>query len=188
MNNIISIVAVLIASVAIGIASLGGGETIREVVKEKAVGALVGPDVNSYMNVYGELGYRAKVVAVAPTNIYATSTLTIEDSGTNYMLSASGTTMTLPAVGVEGTTFTFTVAGALDTGNVIVDSYEGDNIEGTLIVAGAVVDCRGEDQINFVVDGEANGDTVTLVSDGTQWLIQDSNVLTSAKMTCTDPS
>lgn len=188
MNKIIPFGSLAIAIVAIVIGvTCTGGETVREIERAN-VGAITGPDVYSYMNVYGALGYREKIISIAPTSQYSTTTLAVENSGTNYMLSASGTTMTLPPVTTEGTVLTFTVNGALDTANVIIDSYEGDNIDGTLIVAGAVVDCRGEDQINFVVDGEADGDTVTLISDGTQWLIKDSNVLTAAKMTCTDPS
>lgn len=185
MNKIIPFVALVLAIVAIGVASVGGSETVREIVK---VGAITSPDVYSYMNINGELGYRTKIVALAPTDQYATTTLTVEDSGTNYMLSATGTTIILPAVTTEGTHFRFTVAGALDTANVVIDSSEGDNIDGTLIVAGAVVDCRGEDQINFVVDGEATGDYVELLSNGTQWVLVDSGVLTASKMTCTDPS
>ena len=109
------------------------------------------------------------------------------DSGTTYLVSASGTQITLPALR-DSLTYKFKVNGAIDTANVVIKSSEGDNIEGTLIVAGAVVDCDAEDQINIIADGENIGDYVEITSDGTQWLIGDSGALTASKMTCTDPS
>lgn len=160
----------------------------QPVTVEQGLGAMAGDENYNEVGFLGGLRYNHKVASVAKTNIYATTTLNAKESGTNYMLSASGTTMTLPAVTQKGTHYRFTVGGALDTGNVIISSAEGDNIDGTLIVAGAVVDCRGEDQINFVVDGEQIGDYVEVLSNGSQWVIVDSGVLTSAKMTCTDPS
>lgn len=114
-------------------------------------------------------------------------TLSHFEAGSNIYATASGSTTTLPAAR-DGAFFRFVVAGALDTTNWVIDSAEGDNIEGSLIVAGAVVDCDAEDQINFVVDGENIGDVVELHSDGTSWFITDSNALTSAKLTCTDPT
>ena len=113
-------------------------------------------------------------------------TLTIAMSGTTFY-TATGTTATLPAA-TAGVKMKFVIAGAFDTTNFIIDSAEGDNIEGALIVAGAVVDCDAEDQINFVADGENLGDFVELISDGTSWYITQSGALTSAKLTCTDPS
>lgn len=141
------------------------------------------------LDVSGALTGRAKTTTVAGTATATTSTLTIADNGTTFIISGTGTTFTLPAVTAsDGVNFKFVAGGALDTLNAIIDSAEGDNIEGTLIVAGAVVDCDAEDQINFVVDGENIGDYVEIFSDGSQWLIGDSGVLTTAKMTCTDPS
>lgn len=117
----------------------------------------------------------------------ANNTLIPNQSGSIIYSSASSSTTTLPAAR-EGLWYKFQVNQAIQTGNWIIDSAEGDNIEGTLIVAGAVVDCAAEDQINFVTDGENLGDYVVVRSDGTNWLIEDSGVLTTAKMTCTDPN
>lgn len=116
--------------------------------------------------------------------------LTVADSGTTiYMASSTGLTYTLPAVASSaGTVYKFVVAAAFATSNAIIASAEGDNIEGALIVAGAVVDCDAEDFVNFVADGENLGDFVELRSDGTSWFIGASGGLASAKMTCTDPS
>lgn len=187
---VLALAVVLLAGVSVFTRSTVQVTTVdgQPVRVEKGLGAMAGDENYNEVGFLGGLRNTYKVASIAKTSVYATSTLNMKESGTNYMLSASGTTITLPAVTQKGTHYRFTVAGALDTGNVIIDSAEGDNIDGTLIVAGAVVDCRGEDQINFVVDGEAEGDYVEVMSDGTQWLIVDSGVLTAAKMTCTDPS
>jgi len=127
---------------------------------------------------------------VLPTfTVSATAeTLRETDLGkTVYLEAASGTTVTLPAA-KDGGFLRFVINTAFDTANVIIDSAEGDNIEGALIVAGAVVDCDAEDQLNFVNDGENLGDFVELVSDGTSWYIGASGALTASKLTCTDPS
>lgn len=117
-----------------------------------------------------------------------TDTLVATDLGhTIFVSAASGTTITLPAA-TNGAFLRFVITSLFDTANVIIDSAEGDNIEGSLIVAGAVVDCDAEDQINFVNDGENLGDFVELTSNGTSWFIGGSGALTSAKLTCTDPS
>jgi hypothetical protein len=124
-----------------------------------------------------------------PGFITATTTLTTSSENIQFLnTSANMITVTLPAVTATGTMFRFQVNGALTGTSALIKSAEGDNIEGTLIVAGAVVDCRGEDQINIITDGEAIGDYVEFISSGTQWLLVDSGVLTGGKMTCTDPS
>lgn len=140
------------------------------------------------LSVAGSLKNKEAVSSIAATSVIATTTLTAANSGTTYYISASGTAIVLPAVTNTGATYRFVIGGAVDTGNVIITSAEGDNIDGTLIVAGAVVDCRGEDFVNFIADGEQLGDYVEVRSNGTQWFIGDSGVLTAAKMTCTDPS
>lgn len=190
-----------LAILLLGVALIGGtvmayngtpkvvveGDYIEAQSQEQSLGAFPGPDIYQDLVVYGTLRNNISTEAFAPTATTSDTTLRLEDSGKTYLLSASGTTFTLPAV-TAGANFKFVVNGALDSANVVIDSAEGDNIEGTLIVAGAVVDCAAEDQINFVTDGENIGDYVELYSDGSQWLIGDSGVLTSGKMTCTDPS
>jgi len=176
-TKLISIGAILVAVIALVLSFSNGN-----------VGAFPGTDIFQDMTFNGSVKMKYPVKAIAKTSIYSTTTLTAAESGTTYALSASGTTITLPAVAKKGTNYRFAINGAADTGNFIIDSAEGDNIEGTLIVAGAVVDCDAEDQINFVVDGENIGDYVEVYSDGSQWLIGDSGVLAADKMTCTDPS
>ncbi|MCK5021243.1 MAG: hypothetical protein KAS32_29805 [Candidatus Peribacteraceae bacterium] len=115
-------------------------------------------------------------------------TLTQADCGsTQYQTDANGGTTTLMAVS-DGCEVTFIIGAAYDTANWVVDSAEGDNITGSLIVNSAVVACAAEDQLNFVADGESLGDQFTIKSDGSNWYITGGNVITAAKLTCTDPS
>ena len=84
-----------------------------------------------------------------------------------------------------GTVYRFVVASALtSTYNAEILSAEGDNIEGSMIVAGAVVDCDASDRIYVLTDGENLGDFVELRSDGQKWFVTQSNALTSGKLLC----
>jgi hypothetical protein len=115
-------------------------------------------------------------------------TLTTADCGsTQYQTDTNGGTTTLMAA-TDGCEVTFIIGAAYDTANWVIDSAEGDNISGSLIVNSAVVACDAEDQINFVADGESLGDQFTIASNGTNWYITGGNVITAAKATCTDPS
>jgi hypothetical protein len=117
--------------------------------------------------------------------ITADNTITVAESGKTFYVQTSVSTSTLPSVTTaSGTTYRFVVSGAIATNDFRVVSAEGDNIEGSLIVAGAVVDCDAADRINFVTDGENIGDFVEVRSNGVYWLVTQSNALTSAKLTC----
>ncbi len=170
MDTLKTIVIALVAALAVGL-------VVIVAQPDQNVGGAPG------VNLIPSQGLKNQIALTVDTDY----TLSHYESGSVIYASTTFGTTTLPQVRA-GLEYTFQVNQAIATGNWIIDSYEGDNIEGTLIVAGAVVDCRGEDQINFVTDGEAVGDYVTLRSDGTSWLIDDSGVLTSAKMTCTDPT
>lgn len=114
-------------------------------------------------------------------------TLTAADNGkTLYMDAAAGATITLPAV-AAGLNFKFVVASTFATTNWVVASAEGDNIDGSIEVAGAVVVAGAEDQINFVASAEALGDHVVLHSDGVQWFVHGMAALTGG-ITATDPA
>ncbi len=122
------------------------------------------------------------VEVLTPT---ADTTLTASQSGSIVNMGVAGLDVTLPTVATsEGAYFRFVVSAAVATTNMTIIS-ENDLMEGTLIVAGAVVDCDAENALNFVIDGENVGDYVDLYSNGTNWFIGDSGVLTSAKLTCT---
>jgi hypothetical protein len=162
-------------------------DELKDLANTENLGAITGPEIYQDLTVYGNIRFKEKTVQVNQTLATSTVTLYSEDSGTNYLLKATGTIIVLPAV-EAGLQFKFTINGASANANFEIRSAEGYNIEGTLIVAGAVVDCDAEDQINFVTDGENLGDYVELYSDGSQWLIGDSGVLTASKLTCTDPA
>ena len=123
----------------------------------------------------------------AAETVAAATTLTAADNGkTIYMKAAAGATITLPAV-AAGLSFKFVVGQLFATTNWIIDSAEGDNIDGSIEVAGAVVVATAEDQINFVATADALGDHVVLHSDGTQWFVHGMAALTGG-ITATDPA
>lgn len=117
----------------------------------------------------------------------AAATLTAADSGKTYILkAAAGATITLPAL-KSGVHFKFIVGSAFATSDWVIDSAEGDNIEGLLIVNGASVVASGEDQINFVASAETVGDHVSLHCDGTNWFVSGAGNA-AGSITVTDPS
>lgn len=117
----------------------------------------------------------------------AAATLTAADSGKTYILkAAAGATITLPAL-KSGVHFKFIIGSAFATTDWIIDSAEGDNIEGLLIVAGSPVVASGEDQINFVNSAETVGDHVEFSCDGTNWYVSGAGN-SAGSITATDPS
>jgi len=115
-----------------------------------------------------------------------TTTLTLAMSGeTFYFGGVSSTAFVLPDVTTAtGTVYRFVVDGAMSEDITVRTSALGDEIEGALIVAGAVVDCAAEDTLTFVADGENLGDFVELRSNGSDWFIGASGALTASKLTC----
>lgn len=119
--------------------------------------------------------------------ISAATTLTAADSETWYKLDASaGVTVTLPAL-KAGLSFRFIVASSFATSNFIIDSAEGDNISGVLVVNGASVVAADEDQINFVASAETVGDFIEIWCDGTNWFVYGIGA-SAGSITATDPS
>lgn len=117
--------------------------------------------------------------------VTAANTLTVAETSKTVYLSTTGATTTLPAVADSaGVSYRFVVGAALATTNASIASAEGDNIEGTLIVAGAVVDCDAVDFVRFIIDGENLGDYVEFRSNGSKWFIGDSGALTASKLIC----
>jgi len=119
--------------------------------------------------------------------IAADKTLTAADSGKTFWLdNSTGEDITLPAL-KDGLNFKFVVADNFATDNWTVQSAEGDNIEGMIEVAGAVVVASGEDQINFVATAESLGDFIQLECNGTNWFVSGQAAL-SGGITATDPA
>jgi hypothetical protein len=117
----------------------------------------------------------------------ADTTLVETQSGTTFWLdNSTGETVTLPAL-KNGLYFKFVVADSFATDNWIIDSAEGDNINGTIVVNGANIAADGEDQINFVASAESEGDYIELECNGTYWLVSGMGQL-AGSITATDPS
>jgi len=115
----------------------------------------------------------------------ASVTLTEHDNGSIIVLGAAAPgTITLPAVADSKGYRIKVITGFALTSNAVVASAEGDNIEGSMIVAGAVVDVNAADQINFVNTADNIGDFVELVCDGTYWHAF-GNALTTGALTAT---
>jgi len=120
-------------------------------------------------------------------DITAAKTLTSQDNGKTFFLNAAaGATVTLPAI-AAGLRFEIIVGALFATTNWVVASAEGDNIDGSIEVAGAVVVAGAEDQINFVASAEALGDRIFLICDGVQWFVSGTAALTGG-ITVTDPA
>lgn len=135
--------------------------------------------IGGALAVSADLNYEESTEAVIAAN-----TLALAESGKTSYLGGGTATTTLPAVASsDGAIYRF-VVGAAVTGNIQIASAEGSNIEGSLMVAGAIVDCDNEGRIIVVADGENLGDYVELRSNGTNWYISSSLASTSAKMTC----
>lgn len=130
-----------------------------------------------------------------PINVQVISedtTLTKDDNGKTFILdNATGEVITLPAL-TPGWKAKFIVGAAFATDNWVIDSAEGDNINGHIADMGstvAVVLAAGEDQINFVASAESIGDWIELVADyaNSQWIV--SGVCgVNGGITVTDPS
>jgi hypothetical protein len=119
--------------------------------------------------------------------IEGAKTLKATDSGVHILDAAVGYTVTLPAL-TEGAYFKFIVGAAFATSNWVIDSAEGDNINGTLIVNGASVAAAAEDQINFVNSAENIGDHIELYADygNSQWIVTGVGQA-AGSITATDP-
>jgi len=121
------------------------------------------------------------------TNLTVTTTLTATDSGKTFYISGNTSTFYLPATStaIVGATYRFVVGGALASTSSVKTATGADEIEGTLIVAGAVVDCDAEDEIDFGAAFENIGDYVEFRWSGTYWMLGDSGALTANALSCT---
>ena len=182
----------LIAALVLGgyAAFFGGGTNVIErVVQAPNTGAFSGNEILEPVIFYDSLNYHESVADVT-----AATTLTDSQSGGTFYLggnnaTSSGVTVTLPSVtAAPGQLYIFYNSTDATTTNYIIDSAEGDNIDGSLLVNGADVNCVDVDQINVVYTADTIGDFFSVRSDGTQWWIGASNAAVAGSLTCTDPS
>lgn len=197
---ILSLVAGITVMLLFTVASMGGkanlGGTFNQVAQYfyqglyagtsnqfsvSNTGALTTTGATSLGSITAGVNYYKPIVAVT-----ADVTATVAQTGTIFQMGTAGVDVTLPAPTVaSGVHYRFVVSGAVATTDMTIVAGTADTIEGTLLVAGAVVDCDANDLITFVVDGENIGDYVDLYSDGVKWMIGSSGALTASKMTCT---
>jgi len=118
------------------------------------------------------------------STLVTTTTLATTDSGKTFILTTT-TNFVLPSTSTaSGVHYKFVVGSLLTATSTIETSDLGNNIEGTLIVAGAVVDCDAEDKITIGASYENIGDYFELWSNGTYWFIGDSGALTGSALAC----
>ena len=110
-------------------------------------------------------------------------TLTMADSGKIFLVSGTGGTVTLPAP-TAGFNIRFVTSGGLTSANTVIAGGTADVMEGSIIVAGAVVDVDAADQLNFVHTADNVGDFVDIWSDGTSYFVF-GNALNSGGITAT---
>lgn len=113
----------------------------------------------------------ANVEVVAATNV-----ITAAESGKTFFLSlAGGFTSTLPAP-AAGLRYSFIVKTAPTTAYIITTNAGANVLYGTVANNGAEAEANGidiaaQDTINFVANQAKVGDTVDVVSDGTNWYV-----------------
>ena len=78
----------------------------------------------------------------------------------------------------------FVTTGGLTTANTVIAGGTADVMEGSIIVAGAVVDVDAADQLNFVHTADNLGDFVEIISDGSNYYVS-GNALNSGGITAT---
>ncbi|QDP62285.1 MAG: hypothetical protein GOVbin2066_52 [Prokaryotic dsDNA virus sp.] len=115
-------------------------------------------------------------------SVTASTTLNAGDSGKVFTVATDTLVITLPAC-EAGLKFTFVNTGADGNNIITLSPQETDGIWGTITLAGSVVDLGGvanKDLIN--TKGTAiKGDSVTLVSDGTDWYVTASTGIWAAE-------
>lgn len=115
--------------------------------------------------------------------VTATRTLTVEESGTCFILNAAaGVELALPDAG-NGLNYKFVVGASFITTDWTVLAAD-TVIQGSVIVNGAHVAGANEDTISFVASAESVGDYVYIESDGTNWYVSGSGV-TAGSITLT---
>lgn len=143
--------------------------------------------LDSTLTVAGASDFKAITYLESSSNLTATTSITSAMSGKTFYISGNTSTWTLPATSsaIIGATYRFVVGGALAVTSSVKTAGGADEIEGTLIVAGAVVDCDAEDSVDFGASLENIGDYVEFRWSGTYWMIGDSGALTALSLACT---
>ena len=114
----------------------------------------------------------------------ADKTLTIEESGTTFLLDAIGEDITLPAV-LDGLKYKFICETTTVTTDWTITAATAV-VQGSVTVAGVVIPAAAESLITLVVALFLPGDWITLECDGTNWYVA-GQVVTAAGCVFTAP-
>lgn len=183
-------------------AAAGAGvETQRDAIQNAIIAALkqewTKPDYT--LGAVGNISLPFAVSAITATydavsfdtgsviSLTADTTLTANQSGAVVLLDAVGENITLPAASAGPWKFKFLATAAVSTTPWQIISAEGDNINGSVIVAGAAVPAVDEDQVNFIASAAVAGDFIEVLSDGTGLFVSGVGNA-SGSITATDPA
>lgn len=128
----------------------------------------------------------AGLFSYGPVLTYTTdTTLTTDQSGATINMGTAGLDMTLPSpTDATGVRYRFVVSAAFATTDMTIIAGTADTIEGSLIVAGAVVACTAADIITIAAANEDVGDFIDLFSNGTNWIIGANQAMTASNHAC----
>lgn len=201
MNNklavILSIGAILLSFVAFKGDTKTVGGTFNPVPVEFSKGITVGGTevINSSGQFTGGLStVLASTIGstTAGLNFYAPvvdltadTTLTAAQTGTIFNMGTAGVDVTLPApTAAAGAHYRFVVSANFATTDETITVGNTDLIEGSLIVAGAVVACDAADTITIAAANEDIGDFIDLYSNGVKWMIGANQAMTASNHAC----
>ena len=129
-----------------------------------------------------KLGARAGWNENYVQSVTASITLDAGDSGKVFTVATDALVITLPSA-QAGLKYTFINTGA-DGNNIITISPQStDAIWGTITLADSVVDLGGSDDKDLIntKTSAIKGDSVTLISDGTDWFVAASTGIWAAE-------
>lgn len=145
-----------------------------------ATGGLTLTGVSSIGSITTGLNYYKPVLT--PTS---DTTLTVAQTGSIVNMATAGLDITLPApTAANGVHYRFVVSGAFATTDMTLVAGTADTIEGSLIVAGAVVACDAADIITIAAANEDIGDFIDMYSNGTKWMIGANQAMTASNHAC----
>jgi hypothetical protein len=127
----------------------------------------------SHVGVAGLAGDVWDIKQNVPVILTVATTLTMSDTGKVFSLqgASAGANITLPAVGTSaGFKAKFWVGKAFATTAWTITALT-NVIQGSFMVAGAVVACASQGVLTFAYGAETLGDWIELECDGTSWLV-----------------
>lgn len=184
MNKLMKGIAIAVAGVLVLFAIIGSktmpstGGSFNPVKVDFAQGISVnGTDVIS--------STRALTALAPVTTLTSDTTITAAASGTIYNIGTAGVDVTLPSPTTSaGVNYRFVVSANYATTAMTIISGTADTIDGSLMVAGAIVACDAADLISISATNEDVGDFVEVTSNGTNWVVGPSNAFAASVMTC----